>query len=156
MKRTWMMTAAAFVVAVGGVWAANEITASIVLRVVDGSLDISRQASTQFSVTNDTPQYAGGTVSVSTNASAAISTSPVNINGWAYFRNLDSTNVANRIEIGVTDGTNFYPFSRLKPNEYGCIRLAPGVAIHAKSIWTAGAGSVTNASSRLEKFIVDD
>ena len=156
MKRIWMMTAAAIIIAAGGAWAANEITASIVLRVVDGSLDISRQASTQFSVTNDTPQTSGGTVSVSTNASAAISTTPVDVNGWAYFRNLDSTNAANRIELGVTDGTNFFPFARLKPNEYGCIRLAPGVAIHAKSIWVAGAGSVTNTSSRLEKFIVDD
>lgn len=121
----------------------NEITVSAQLKNVNGDLTRERRVtSKQFNQSNQglsSEVQTIGTSSESINISSDISTA-----GYAFFRNLDSTNF---VEIGVEDGNStFIAFAKLKPGEFGVIRLATS-SIFAKA---------DTASIKLEHMILDD
>jgi hypothetical protein len=65
----------------------------------------------------------------------AIPNANVNDNeGWAFFRNLETTvGASNYIELGVKPSTTFYPMCRLLPGEVAVMRLSPAQEYYAKS-----------------------
>jgi hypothetical protein len=124
-------------------FAANEITTVITFQVIKGSLNFSRNVNLQFTLSAPTPQTAGVTQIIPTNPTL-ITVGDVQTNGWAYFRNLATTNY---VEIGSWDTTNFRALVRMNTNEPALFRLAQGISIYGR----ANVAPVT-----IEKFIVDN
>ncbi len=127
----------------------NEIQSVVTLKVLKGSLDVTRSISKQINLTAANPNVAGFTQSVSTNTvGTALTLGDVATNGVAWFRNLDTTNY---VEVGVQDSnTNFLPFIRLNPGEAWSMRLARGLSPYAR------ANATNNVSVVLEKLIFDN
>ncbi|MFH1605622.1 MAG: hypothetical protein ABIH03_17150 [Pseudomonadota bacterium] len=147
MKNRLLVLVACALACAGAVWAADEITATVTFRVDDGYLAILRSATSQFTITNAAPQIAGDSQGLTTNAATALTSGSLTVKGWAWFRNLDSTAT---VALGVVDSsTNFLEFARLKPTEYGLIRLGTNT-IYGMMV------TATNTTAVLEKLIVDD
>jgi hypothetical protein len=128
--------------------AANELTAQVAVRFVDGYVDLQRGANASWTVTNASPNVAADSVGVTTNA-AALAFGAVSVKGWTWFRNVTAAG-GDTIALGVVDAsTNFIEFARMKPGEYGLIRLG------TSAIWAQKIGT-NETSSRLEKMCVDD
>lgn len=124
---------------------ANEITVFMKLSAVKGNLTVQpAQLSTTFTLNAAAPNVSGVTQSIGFAAHEAITLGDVATNGWAWFKNTDSTNF---VQIGVDVGSTFYPLVRLNAGEAGCFRLAHGVTPYAKS---------DTAAVVLEKYILDD
>ena len=75
----------------------------------------------------------------------AVGTGDVASLGWAWFRNLDTTNY---VEIGPDSAGSLVPFLKLKAGEVsGPIRLKPGITIKAQA---------NTATVKLQMCILDD
>ena len=116
---------------------AADITANLTLKVDKGYLQSQDTVTISASITNATPNVAGGSATIPTNTiGTALSIGNVVTNGWAWFRNLALTNY---VEIGVQDAnTNFLPLLRLNAGDVAVMRIAQGVTPYAR----ANIGSV--------------
>ena len=145
MKRLFFIVALIAGMLTAVCYAANEITAQASLVVTKGYLNVTRQVSAQYSITNTAPNVAGLTQILSTNAAEQITAGDVTTPGWGWFRNLGS----NIVSLGVVDAsTNYIEFARLRSGEYGLIPVGTN-ALFGVSIGTNEAGTV------LEKIILD-
>jgi len=123
---------------------ADEISLSISLRVVKGSLDVSKAVSDQYDLSASAPNVAGLTQAIGHAAHEAVTMGDVSTLGWAWFRNLHATNF---VQIGVDVGSTFYPVARLNAGEACVLRLAQGITLYAQ----ADTGAVV-----LEKIVFDN
>lgn len=98
-------------------WAADEITAQVVLKVAAGNLQVQRAVNDTFSITNATPVMAGGTQTIPTNTAAAVTLGDVVNPGWTWVQNV-TTNANRYVELGTGSGGSFAPFVRLYAGEY--------------------------------------
>jgi hypothetical protein len=123
---------------------ANEITATAVLKVLKGNVDITRPMISKPFTMNGTA-YGVDTVSVPTTSTgtALVTPSAVGTGGWSYFVNIDTTNY---VEVGVQVSGTFYPVVKLKAGEFGMFRIA---------VLTLFARANT-AAVELEHWIVED
>lgn len=128
--------------------AANEIAAAVTLQVRSGYLDQQKVVSSQFSLTDASPNAVGGTQEIGTNTAEAITIGDVSEigKGWGFFRNTQSTNVYAPCAIGVMAGTAFIEALRLAPGDFGAAPLGTNI-LYAQAI---GTNSVV-----LEKLIID-
>lgn len=143
MKKIYMLLMCLMIA--GGLYAANEITANLTLKVEKGVLSVTKTSSKQFNINHSNPNVAGVTLNVLTTATGTlIPLGNVASNGVAWFGNLGTNN----IEIGVRDSaTNFLPIITLKSNESWCCRINLGCVPYARA---------TNATTVLEYEIFDD
>jgi hypothetical protein len=149
MKKRFASICAAAMVAAGLVLASDEITLLVSMRVVDGYIDQTRTKTSYVSITNATPSISAGTVTLTTNAASLLSFGDLAVKGYAWFANVTVSN-GNHVGLGVVDAsTNYIEFARLKPGEYGAIRLGPN-PVYAIAIGT------NTTTTQLEKFCVDD
>jgi hypothetical protein len=96
------------------------------LRLEDDGLE--KEFSGQVDATNSERGFTADTPPIST-AVTNLSTASLSAVGYAFLRSLStatSTPATQTITVGRLDGTNFVAFCRLRPNESGVIRLAPG------------------------------
>lgn len=108
---------------------ADEITISAILRCENGNLSVRRDSgSSRF--TQTAIGRAGGAQSVGFAAHEAVAVGDVSTLGWAYFKNLDTTNF---VEIGVDVAATFYPLVRLEAGEAALFRLSPSATVYAKA-----------------------
>jgi hypothetical protein len=151
--RKYMIGIWAVMLVAVSVFAANEITANMTLKVTKGYLDITRTQASTFTLTNASPNVAGMTQLIPTNTvGTALTLGNVAVNGVAWFKNL-GTNASCFIEIGTQDGSSvFWPLVRLQVGEAWPIRLAIGAAPYAR----AGGTNAVNSSLVLEKLIFDN
>lgn len=123
---------------------ANEITASIMLRVRNGTYppEYLRQiVNRQFTQTGS--NSAGGVQTIGT-SHEAFGVTDVGTAGWALFHNTDSTNY---VELGALDGSsNFIAFAKLKAGEFAIMRLGTN----------APYGKANTASCKVEYQIFSD
>ena len=148
-RRTLALAAVMLAATIGAAWAANEISASVLLQVKSGYLDQQKLANSTFSLTDTSPNAAGGTQLVGTNAAEAITIGDVSetAKGWAFFRNTQSTNVYAPCAIGVVDnGGAFIESNRIPPGEFALMPLGTNI-LYALAI---GTNEVV-----LEKLILD-
>lgn len=120
---------------------ANEITVTGSLKLVNGNDSLSKT----FSFNADQSAVGGpspGTLSIGTTHEAVTPTDVTN-EGWAFFKNLDTTNF---VEIGVDVSATFYPILKLLPGESVAVRLSPSVALYAEA---------DTAAVRLEAMILE-
>ena len=120
---------------------ANELSITTRLKANKGNLQISREASISADMS-------GGNMSlvaqdIGTTYEAVTIASDVGTEGYAYFRNLDTTNY---VEVGVEVAAAFYPLIKLKAGEAAIVRLATG-SVFAKA---------NTASVILEAFVLED
>jgi len=148
-KTICLAVAAAMAASLLVTYAANELTAGVTFQVAKGYLTYSRAVSATWTITNATPNVAADSVNLTTGSVTAVGSGSVAVKGWAWFRNLSTNNTAS---LGVYDAnTNYVEFARLKPGEYGLIRLGEN-PIQARLV-----SDVTNeTTSVLEKAIIDD
>jgi len=100
---------------------ANEITVTIQLDVVKSPIsDQIRKSNLRFDLA--TAVKSGGIQVVGTTAEAIGISADVATKGWAYFRNVDSTNYV--VLSTASDGTT--PFAKLMPGELALIPLGSG------------------------------
>ncbi|NDF13614.1 MAG: hypothetical protein EB060_12480 [Proteobacteria bacterium] len=97
---------------------ASEITINCKFQVVKGSL-VHREDPGSVSLDMSGTTATGGAQSITTTA-ATLNMGSVSTAGYAFFRNTDTSN---SIDIGTGTGASFAAFSRLKPGEFGIIRL---------------------------------
>jgi hypothetical protein len=130
-----------------GALAAGELSANVVLQISKGYLQIFKQVSSTWDVTNAAPNVASGTQLIPTGTYTRVTTGDVESPGWSWFRNVSATN--NALAIGVMDSaTNFLQFARLEKGWYALVPLGSN-AVWATSIGTNESGTV------LEKIIPD-
>lgn len=101
---------------------ANEITIQASLKAVKGELNIQTPPTTvtQTIDMSGGPEYAAGGQIIGT-THETISVGDVGTEGWAWFKNLDSTNY---VEIGVDVAASFYGVIRLNAGEWCVARLS--------------------------------
>ena len=122
---------------------ADEISLSISLRAVKGSLEISKSVSQTITIATAKPNAAGGTQAIGFAAHEAVTLGDVAANGVAFFRNLDTTNF---VQIGVDVSAAFHPLVRLNAGECCVMRLSAAVAPYAQA---------DTAAVIIEKIILD-
>lgn len=105
---------------------ANEITLTGSLQIANGDFKQDWRPGT-IQVTQTTQGAAGGVQTIGTTSEAIVVTD-VATPGYAFFRNLDSTNF---VTIGSYVSTTYYPAIKLKAGEYAIVRLATGLTFHA-------------------------
>jgi hypothetical protein len=99
---------------------ANEITITTGLVATSGSFLVQHSTLTK-QATLTTATRSLNTQSIATSATALVIASGVGAaGGWAWFRNLDSTNY---VAIGVYVSSTFYPLVRLNAGEAAVFRL---------------------------------
>ena len=123
---------------------ADEITVSVLLKMAKGQIELKRE------VRNYTLDMAGDaydaevvTATTAANGIALSIATAVGTGGYAWFRNLDSTNF---VEIGVLESGTFAPTVKLKAGEFCLFRLATD-AIYIKG---------DTASCLLEYIVIED
>lgn len=109
---------------------ANEITVTMRINVANGSLR-HREEPGPIQVNQSGTTAAGGSQSIPTTAAGtAVSVGSVSTLGYAYFRNVDTTNF---VEIGVQVGGTFYPLMRLNAGEAAITRLSQSTTVYARA-----------------------
>lgn len=98
---------------------ANEVTVSAQLAVRSGNLDMADSSRAQFDLADTTPPVAAGVATIGT-THEAIPMGDVSAAGWAYFKNVGTTN---EVQIGVDVSSTFYPFAELEPGEFAVLPL---------------------------------
>ena len=100
---------------------ADEIQHYAKLRVASGNLDeTSGGVQETYDLADTSPQQAAGIASIGFAAHEAIVMGDVSTAGWAYFKNLDSTNF---VALGVDVSGTFYPLAKLKAGQYCVVPL---------------------------------
>ena len=120
---------------------ANELTITGSLKLANGNDSMSKT----FTFNADQTSVGGpspGTLSIGT-THEAVATTDITNKGWAFFKNLDTTNF---VDIGVDVSATFYPLLRLEPGESVVVRLSPAVSLYAKA---------DTAACRLESQILE-
>lgn len=109
---------------------ANEITVNARL-ACDNCVQASTIGATDLQFTQSTARRSAGVQAVGTATHEAVSIhSDISSKGWAFFRNLDSTNY---VELGVDVSSTFYPVIRLEALEVGLFRISPSITLYAKA-----------------------
>ncbi len=99
----------------------NEITVNASLSATKGNLVISQPFSGSFNLTTSNPAAAGVAISIATtSAGVAIPLGSVSTLGWAWLKNLDTTNF---LQVGVQVSGTFYPLIKMLPGEVSLFRL---------------------------------
>ena len=133
------------------VHAADEITASVVLKIVDGFIDQQRAVNAQWDVSATRPNISAGTHVIPTNGTPVLITvGDIATNGWSFFRNLSAYNT---LSLGASPdaGTNVYEFARMPPGTYGIIPLGTSAVYCVRS----GTLVTNEPESILEKMIIE-
>lgn len=122
---------------------ASEITIATRLKAVKGYLNQDHNISSQ-AVDLSGSKYSDLVQNIPTTAAGtALTLTGLGSAGWAWFRNLDTTNY---IEIGVQVGGTFYPFAKLKPGEPALVRLGT----------TTPYARANTAAANLAAFVLED
>lgn len=109
---------------------ANEITINARLECENGAQYVSIGA-VDIQFTQSTARRSGGVQAIGFAAHEAVGIgADIASKGWAFFRNLDSTNY---LEIGVDVAATFYPLVRLEALEVALFRISPSVTVYAKA-----------------------
>lgn len=108
---------------------AEEISITARMSVSNGNLKLNMGGTTQKFDQTTAKGGNPGTVNIGT-SDEAISLGDISSAGWAYFRNLDTTNY---VEIGPTSGGALVPFLRLEAGEEAVLRLTPSVALRGQA-----------------------
>jgi len=149
-KRLVNVCASVFLLGLMGVWAADEIRATAILKIANGEFDLTRSANNQtFDQTGTSMDY--HIQSVGTAAQEQVTViSDVSSNGWAWFRNI-TTNTDRSVDVGaqVVNGasTNFVPFIRLLASEFCILRLHP-----TSNIWAKANVGAVNLEAWINEF----
>lgn len=108
----------------------NEISVTVNARVRNGYLDVSFSPGALLFDQNSAIA-SGGVQSIGTSTNCEfIALGDVSTAGYAWFRNLDTTNY---VEIGTGTGTSFVASMRLKPGNVALCPLHPTNAPSAKA-----------------------
>lgn len=122
--------------------AADELDIQVVFKFADGAISFQRAVNTNIDVVATSPNYADGTVTLTTNP-VKIGVGAVTTPRWAYMRALD-TNVTH---IGTKTGTNAAKaFIQMDSGE---VFTGP---LSSTNLW----GWVSVGTGRLERIIIDD
>ena len=121
---------------------ANEITLSGSLQIANGDFKQDWRPGT-IQITQTTQAAAGGVQTIGTSEEAIVVTD-VSTPGYAFFRNLDSTNF---VTIGTYVSATYYPCLKLKAGEYAIARLDGTKTFYAKA---------DTASVKLQYAILSD
>lgn len=108
---------------------ADEISVAVRLSVTKGNLKLAYGGTTQKVTMSGSKGGNPGTVNIGT-SDEAISLGDISSAGYAYFRNLDTTNY---VEIGPTSGGALVPFLRLAPGKEATLPLTPSVALRGQA-----------------------
>ncbi len=136
----------ALVVTALAAYGAGEITMNYTLKVVKGSLNVTRTLAVTTNLLAGNPNMAGGTQVITSNTvGTAISLGDVATNGVAWFANLG----AYWVDIGVTNAAIFYPLIRINPGEAYPWRVTPGITPYARA-------QATGTNVVIEKLVVDN
>lgn len=109
----------------------NEIEAGSSLKCSNGNFELPKIGATTFKVDQNNPGGGEPGQITATTVGVSLSLASITTEGWARFRNLDSTNY---VEWGPYSGETFYPFGRMNPGEpAGPFRLSPGKTYHFKA-----------------------
>jgi len=106
---------------------ASEITATVALAATKGYLIESVSTSVTADMTGT--RSFSNVQAIGTSYEALVVNADITTSGWAYFRNLDTTNY---IEIGVVVAATFYPLLKLKAGVPQLVHLSNGV-LYAKA-----------------------
>ncbi len=120
---------------------ANEIQVTTRLKVTKSYLALDKYASTSPTMTGT--HYSTAAQTIGTTYEALGINADVATAGWAFFRNLDTTNY---VEVGVEVAAAFYPLIKLKAGEAAIVRLATS-SVFAKA---------NTAAVNLEWMVVED
>lgn len=107
---------------------ANEITLNGTLSIANGDFKQDWRPGT-IQITQTTQACAGGVQTIGTTEEAIVVTD-VSTPGYAFFRNLDSTNF---VTIGTYVTATYYPCLKLKAGEYAIARLDGTKTFYAKA-----------------------
>jgi hypothetical protein len=107
---------------------ANEISLNVSLTLTNGYQKESISPG-QILITQAAIGRAGGIFSIGT-SEEDLTLPDISTLGYAYFRNLDTTNF---VDFGPKSGGSMVAFCRLKAGEVGCLRLTPGITIRCKA-----------------------
>ena len=106
---------------------ANEISVSARLKVAKGYLSLEKQAT--ITPTMSGSVYSTAAQTIGTTHGVLGIASDVATKGYAWFRNLDTTNY---VEIGLEVSAAFQPLIKLKAGEVALVRLS-NVSVYAKA-----------------------
>jgi len=112
---------------------ANELRMNIGVTYANGAM--ADTASSSFGVNQNTLQFQGDVITVSSSAEADLGTSNITTLGWLYLKNLDPTNF---VKWGPKSGGVMVAMGRLKAGESVLLRLEPGITLR----WIADTASV--------------
>ena len=132
---------------VGMIIAADEITVTGLLKVDNGSFNLTRTVQNlRITQTGTSMDYHIQSIATGTAEQITI-IADVSTNGYTWMRNI-STNTDRVVQIGVTNGGTFAPVIQLEANDFALYRLTPSVNLYALSV---GGGAVN-----LETWVNED
>jgi len=147
MKKYLCTFLASLIVTFAVAYGAGEITMNYTLKVVKGSLNLTRTLAVTTNLLAGNPNMAGGTQVITSNTvGTAITLGDVATNGVAWFANLSPSRW---VDIGVTNAAIFYPLMRINPGEAYPWRVTPGIQPYARA-------EATTTNVVIEKVIVDN
>jgi hypothetical protein len=121
---------------------ANEITLRVRLQLLNGSLKEDANPTT-IQIDQTTQGSSAGVQTIGAGEEAIVFGGDITSEGYLYLHNLDETNF---ITYGPDD-TGMTAFGKLKPGEFACLRMLPGVTIIAEA---------DTAACKLKFLLLDD